>query len=433
MKCIISLLIIISICFFQGLSGQNKQYQNMLVNDDYVSLVSQIDSLPIKEWSQNEYLLKAVALDKLGKSTESVQTLIKGTESFVNNKDLQIKLASTYYNLGDYTLAKPLLDSIVIRYPDYFPAAYQLAHILSFTRKYSQSVDLMYEWYLKDSANIICLTSLSDDYKQIDSVSQSIKYCEKILALSPGNQKVALKLCHLYSEVKNFEKSIEICDEVLSKDSLNLRFLQNKGSSLFKLENFEAANTIYDLLISNGDSSLYTLRYHGLTKYKIGDYKKAISSLTIVYDNLPQDFTSSWYLAKAYAKIEGKGKMALEYYNLTLELLNNDGNIALIYSQMADVYLYLKDFENSQRYYKYALSTEPEQTNNLYALATLNDYHINNKKDALLYYNRYIDAIKKDTVEQDSASNRFKQRDATFRFSKRRVVKLKEELFFKGK
>ena len=411
-------------------SCQSNNYNSLLITEDYDSLINSINTIPNAQWSKNEYNYLLFALDKTSQTLKHFEVLKEAVNRFSADSMFQLKLSQTYYELGDYFNAQPLLEQLILTFPERSAPKYQLAKIYAFNKKYENALDLFNTLYENDTTNLLYLNSLIECYSKSDSLNKAISLSNKYLEFSPENQKIAFQLCLLYFKKEIYDPVIETCDMMLKQDSASVTFLQLKAKALYMAEEYTKSSQLYDQLLLYGDSTTLTLRYHGLSKYRTNDYESAVSSLTLVYNLFPQDYTSCYYIAKSYAKLSYGEQKALQYFEWALELLNYDESVATIYNQMGDVYTSLKDYNNAQRYYKYALTAEPSHSTNLYALATLNDFHIKNKKDALAYYNRYIDALNSDTTEKDSSSISFLKREETLEYSKRRAVQLKEDLFF---
>jgi tetratricopeptide (TPR) repeat protein len=410
--------------------SQNTEYTQMFINEEYNELLAALDSKPDSTWHASEYMMKSMVLDKQGKKTEATNVLQKGITKYPNDSTLTLKFAGLLYETGDYTSALPVLKTAINVFPEKFLPAWQLAQIHIFSRNYHDAIQIMLPWHKRDNSNFACLTTLLECYSKTDSLDQAIHYAENTLNLSPGNQKIAFQLCNLHIRNDDFVSAIEVCDKVLERDQNNILFLQQKGNALLGTEKYDDAAKLYDLLIALHDSTLITLKNHGIANYKCKNYQKAVQSLVIVFDRNPNDYGACYFIANSLSKIAGEQKKALFYYDKALELLNTDESTATILKNKGDVYADLKDFKNAERYYKQSLTKNPSHTSNLYSLATLNDYHINNKKTALSFYKKYIEAIKNDELPQDSASQYFQSREEAIKFSVQRIKQLNEELFF---
>ncbi len=417
-------------CFASLIFAQNQGYINLLINERYQEVIDSVNLLAESELTPDDIICKAKAHDLLGQKTLACDVLNKGLALFSSDSVIVQKLASQYYQLGDYSSALPLLTKINSLSPTQFQSAYELSRIYTFNKKYNDAINVLMPCFLHDSVNVTCMSALVENYTAIDSCVLATNYSRRILLLSPGNQKVSLQLCQLYKKQELFDSIVFLCDDVLKRDSLNALFLTQKGIAKYNLEEFDCAANVFDQLLNLGDSSLNVLRYHGFTKYMLKDYQSAINSLTIYYGQIPMDWKACQCIAKSYSYLKGGEREALRYFNFTLDALMNDEDIANIYTQMGDVAVEMKDILSAERYYSEAMKRAPTEARNLYAMATLLDFHKNNKKSALKYYERYISVILRDTSEQDSTSSFFKQRKAAFAFSNQRIQQLKEDMFF---
>lgn len=430
MRKILSTAFMLALLLKISVYSQNSEYTLMLANEEYDKIVTTINHKPESTWIASEYMLISMALDKQGKKTEATNMLEKGIAKFPDDSTLSLKLSGLLYETGDYTSALPVLKTTIRVFPEKFLPAWQLAQIHIFGRNFNDAIQIMRPWNERDSNNYACLTALMECYSKTDSLEQAIHYAEKSLQLSPGNQKIAYQLCNLHLRNEDFSNAIQVCNKVLERDNFNILFLQQKGNALLGKEMYNDAVKLYDLLLAHNDSSLTTLKNHGIANYKSKNYPKAVQSLIIAFELNQNDYGACYFIANSFSKIPGEQKNALLYYNKALELLNTDESTATILKNKADVYADLKDYKNAERLYKQSLAKNPSHSSNLYSLATLNDYHINNKKTALSFYKKYIDAIKNDDSPQDSASQYFQTREETLKFSAQRINQLNEELFF---
>lgn len=164
------------------------------------------------------------------------------------------------------------------------------------------------------------------------------------------------------------------------------------------------------------------------------EFDKAIQNLKLAEEINKNDAEVCFYLGSALGRT-GNSKEGLYYLNRSLRILNPPPNeLSNIYSEMALIFKNQEKHETSLEYLRLAYKNNATPLLS-FKMAQLYDYHLNNKKLAIDYYESYLTMSNTSDslmLESGVGDRSFYIDSAVVQNAKDRIRILNEELFFES-
>ena len=336
-------------------------------------------------------------------------------------------LANYYFITGRYPEAKPILYKFMSD-QDLF---LKLVRVLEFESDYHEAVRLLEERTKTDSSNTIFLAKLADNYMEIDRFLSANNTLEKIIELNPGDITSLAKLANLNLKMKKLQRTIELCEQGLEQDSTNRTLIRIKGLASFRMSAFSKSAECFNYLFTRGDSSTNTLKHLGISETKLFQMVPAREHLIMAYQKDSTDFELCYFIAQALNATTYPDSALYYLDRADSLLLPSPGVLEVLLIERASAYFMLEDWDYALNTYRelYKVHAKPQY---LFSCASICQHHLSDKKKALEYYTRFLDALPE---EEHAAGFRPEEQHTVSlkRVAQENVERLKEELFFEGK
>ncbi|MNX99639.1 Beta-barrel assembly-enhancing protease [compost metagenome] len=273
--------------------------------------------------------------------------------------------------------------------PGNIPVLFSLANI-SMRRGNDEKAKSYYKEVIKADSNSFSA------YKQLAALSREgdagdkIKYLISANKLNPAEPDVAFDLCELYFKLKRFSNAQKILEPALKADSLNLRLLKMKMPIDMSVLNYKASIQTGQQLLSYGDSSSFVLNNLAKSYYLMLDYQNALKYFLLAGEKLDGNEALFYNIGLSYRGIKDY-KNAIPYLQKAIK----DGispNIATYYGLLGDSFEMTSKNEDANAAYKKGLQFE-NNGSLLYNIALLYETKLNDKKNAINYYEQYLKTI----------------------------------------
>ncbi len=256
--------------------------------------------------------------------------------------------------------------------------------------------------------------------------SQALLYYEQAYYLYPQNQKAAFAVANLYIQSKDAWKAIPICEQMLVIDTTSIKFSKLLGYAYYKIGEPVSAVRYLEYTNQLGDSTVFTFKFKGISHYLQVDFKNAIESLQYALKKDSLDAEVHFFLGASMATTTEKTQ-AMSHLNRSLKLMQPDSSIvSRIYSEQGNIKRLEMEYEEAYDLYNKAWEMDTTNAMSLYLMASILDNSLHKGKEALVDYQRYIDAL--DPLPEKKESN---QGISIRAIVEDRIVTLKEELFFR--
>lgn len=373
----------------------------------------------------NTFYLKALSEAQLGQSPEAIRTLQHALTVHPGERRLTRMLAMQYFEAGDYVNAQSGYGELVTGDSTDVFSWLQLAEIASFRQQYDQSISALNQVLTIDSMNLNSLMMMADILnRQNDSVA--VIYYERAYRLYPDNQKAAYALGNWYVQAKDAWKTIPICQYMLTIDTTSIKFSKLLGYAHYKIGEPDSAVRYLEYANQLGDSTAFTFKFKGISHYLRVDFASAIESLNYALKKDTLDAEVYFFLGASLATTKAK-KEAMQHLDKSLKLMMPDPLIfSRIYSEQGNIKRLEMDYEEAYAFYEKAWNIDTTNALSLYFMASILDNSLHKPKEALVDYQRYIDAV--DLLPEKKETN---QGFSIRTIVEDRIVTLKEELFFR--
>jgi tetratricopeptide (TPR) repeat protein len=334
-------------------------------------------------------------------------------------------LARQYFDAGDYIKARERYDELVQLDSTDVSSWLKLAEMASFRQHYKDTELALNNVLAIDSMNLNSLMMMGDILNRHNN-SGAVVYYERAYRHYPENQKAAYALVNWYIQSKNAWKSIPICEAILGIDTTSIKFSKLLGYAYYKTG--EPVSAVHYLEYANqlGDSTAFTFKFKGISHYLRVDFSAAIESLTHALKKDSLDAEVHFFLGASLATTTMKEE-AMLHLNKSLQLMQPDSSVvSRIYSEQGNIKRLEMKYEEAYDLYNKAWEMDTTNALSLYLMASILDNSLHQGKEALVDYERYIDAL--DRLPEKKESD---QGVSIRAIVEDRIVTLKEELFFR--
>jgi tetratricopeptide (TPR) repeat protein len=273
--------------------------------------------------------------------------------------------------------------------PQNLPVLFSLANI-NLRRGNDEKAKAYYMDILKiDSTNFTVYKQLANLNKGEMNLAK-IGYLEKANGINPIDPDVVFDLCELYFKMNFFDKASNILRPALDADSTNLQLLKMKMPISMANKKYDEAIKTGEKLLSYGDSSTFVLNNLGKSYFFILDYKNALKHFLVI-ENKSMDSEALYYaIGLSYRGLKDY-KSAIPY----LEKAIQEGistKIASYYGLLGDSFEGVNKNTEANTAYKKGLQFE-NNGSLLYNIALVYETKLNDKKNAIDYYEQYLKTI----------------------------------------
>lgn len=337
----------------------------------------------------NEKLVEYYQAQRYEEAARYLQSVYKA-----DTEDAKELSQLAYVNLmaGKLSEAENNYLKLYAKQPGNIPVLFSLANI-SMRRGNDEKAKSYYKEVIKADSNSFSA------YKQLAVLSREgdagdkIKYLINANKLNPAEPDVAFDLCELYFKLKRFSNAQKILEPALKADSLNLRLLKMKMPIDMSVLNYKASIQTGQQLLSYGDSSSFVLNNLAKSYYLMLDYQNALKYFLIASEKSDGNEALFYNIGLSYRGIKDY-KNAIPYLQKAIK----DGispNIATYYGLLGDSFEMTSKNEDANTAYKKGLQFE-NNGSLLYNIALLYETKLNDKKNAINYYEQYLKIIDAD-------------------------------------
>lgn len=331
-----------------------------------------------------------------------------------------------YYQMQRYAEAAAYLQSIYPEDTEDVKALSQIAYTNLMANKLPEAENTYLKIYALDSTSLPVLFNLANInarrrndeqakkyylqilkidstnfnvYKQLGFLSQSdkskemiqkLRYFKKANELNPTDSEVVFELCEIYAKMKFYNPAEKILDPALAADTANLQLLKMKMVVSMGMKKYDEAVATGEKLFSYGDSSTFVLNNLGKSYFLLEDYKNALNYFLIVKDQSTDNEGLFYNIALSYRGLKDY-KNAVSYFEKAIKE-GISPKIASYYGLMGDSYEHLDLNKDANVAYKQGLLFE-NTGSLLYNIALVYETKLNDKKNAINYYNQYLKTI----------------------------------------
>jgi tetratricopeptide (TPR) repeat protein len=296
-----------------------------------------------------------------------------------------------YANLmaGKLTEAEKYYLKLNTLQPNNLATLFSLASISSRRGNTEQAKTYYLEVLKNDSTSFSAYKQLADlDREGISLVRNH--YLEKANALMPADPDIAFDLCEVYFKMNFFDKARLVLEPALAADSSNLRLLKMKIPINIASRNYPEAIKTGHLLLNYGDSSTFVLNNLAKSYFLSLDYPNALKYFLTIQDKAFDNEGLYYNIGLSYRGVKDF-KKAIPYFEKAIKEAISP-KIATYYGLLGDSYESINQNDPANKAYKKGLQFE-NNGSLLYNIALVYETKLNDKKNAVNYYDQYLKTI----------------------------------------
>lgn len=302
-----------------------------------------------------------------------------------NPKELA-QLAYSNMMAGNLAMAEKSYIKLYSLQPNSLPVLFNLASISRRRGDEAKSKSYYMEIIKIDSLNF-------NVYKQLAAMvlmpiaPEKVFYLKKANAIQPTNPDVAFDFASSLNLLKKNDSAYVVLQTALAADTSNMALLKAKMPVCIALDKLDETIKTGDQLMAYGDSSSYVLNNLGKAYYIKKNYQKALDKFLDIEKLQQQNESTLYYTSLCYRELNNFSKAA-EYMKMTIKE-SISPSIAKYYKILGEIYEKNSMVKTANLAYHKSLDFENDG-GVFYNLGLINDFKMNNKKEALKYYNQYL-------------------------------------------
>ena len=361
------------------------KYQNVI---DTCRQILLTDSL-----NAEVYFKLGTALQNILIEDEALTAYEKAVSLDSANSNYKYVLAKSYYSKGKNKLALPLLSELYGNDTLNWIYAYYLTSIYMQSNRFDESIKIYNRFLNKDSANYVFFDKKGFAMLKKGEYDTAQLLYEKSLKLKPDNTSAIKNLAFLYTAANRPDTAIYILSEGIKIDPSDMDLYARRAQIYYARDYTKRALNDYLVILASGDSTELYLRRAGIGYCNNLQQDLAIKYLLLAYKKDSSQSETCSYLGQSYYKLRDM-KKSIYYYEKVLKFLSP-------YHQTTRLtYILLAESLKEDGQYKIALNNylKAQQIKvdpNIYMImANIYDEQYDDKKNALRYYQLYLDHLK---------------------------------------
>lgn len=216
-------------------------------------------------------------------------------------------------------------------------------------------------------------------------------FLSKANQLNPADPQLAIELSDIYIHKKDFGTAEDILEMALSADSTNLQLLKKMMPVSIGMKKYRNAIATGEKILAQKDSSSIVLNNLGKSYYAMFEFSKALKCFTSIKDiPIEQQEELLYNIATCYRELRDY-KNEEKYLDLAIRQ-GISQKTATYYGLLGDSFDNRNMSKEAMEAYKKGLQFE-NTGSLLYSIALLYENKLNDKKNAIDYYNQYLKTL----------------------------------------
>jgi len=355
--------------------------------------------LPIVLHAQKKSLPDPVKLTEYYENQQYTDA-VNYLQNFYKEDGKEVKiwrpLAYCYMMAGDLSSAEQIYLNLYALEPKNTALLYNLGTVNLKRGNFDKAGNYFREILSIDSANFdankqLALLSQKNLNYEAGKSEDQLKYLIRSNKLNPGDPEIAATLSEAYFKFNSFSKADEVLKPAIQADSANLHLLRIKLPVARALKQYPEAIRTGLKLLSFGDSSTLTLNHLAKSYFDLLDYKNALNYFLRIKGEDTNNENLSYSIALCYRGLRD-AKNGVKFFNKTV----TEGispKTASYYGLLGEAYE--SNHQNDEALSAYKRGLLFENNGSLYYnIALLYENKLNDKKNAVTYYNLYLKNFK---------------------------------------
>ncbi len=386
-----------------SLAQENYIIKSLLFNGEYQKVINILGEKIAEQdsLSFNEYYNFGLAYQRIMNFSKAIPMFYEANKLEPENIQTLLMIGNCHGSLGNNIAAKYTYIKVLDIDSNNVNAMINLGKTLIELEEFDEASELYNTLIQSDSTNSYFFSQLGLCALKKGDKKLSKKYFRDSFILNDSNTKTILRLAKLYYNDKQLNQAVKLLQHGLTQNSKSKKLNKMFADIFYKKKQYEEAIIKYLFLITIGDSSAQTYQKLGMSYYylsfnngyqkeKVRELKlnEGIEALTKANNKDETDPITTLYLGLCYKELSQHDE-AIKYFEETLNRVFPD-YLDEIYSNLGISYGETKNYIESIRAYKEALSFNPGKTNLYFYLANIYDNYYKDKSVAVLYYKKFL-------------------------------------------
>jgi tetratricopeptide (TPR) repeat protein len=320
--------------------------------------------------------------------TNAAEYLKQNCPEPITNKKVLSRFAYTYQMAGKPLEAEKYYVRIYNQDTTNLPVLLNLALINANRENKAKAIYYYEKALIVDRNNFQVYKQLGRLYMDKRDTLNASKNLSKANILNPDDPDVACDLSSVFINAKKIKQAEVVLVRALAADSTNLFLLRSVVNLMYTTNRFKETVSSCNKLIELGDQSVQVVNKLGSSYYMLKNYECCIESFALMPDAYQTERT--YYLTAMSYKGLKRYKDAL--YNLDRTLTQAiSPYMDVYYNEIAEIHDINKQYQTTAAAYQKSLFFK-EHDIIYYTLANLYDKNLKDKKNAIKYYQKYLNS-----------------------------------------
>jgi tetratricopeptide (TPR) repeat protein len=309
-----------------------------------------------------------------------------------DNPDSKSSLAALYLKTGQPAVSEKLYAQLVEANPEVSRWKIKHANTLQILGKHEQSLRLLRDVISKDSLNWEVHRDMGNCYFKLNIFDSAVLCFEKSLNIYP-NSTSSINLMKISIKQKDYIKAIETGYEAAQIDSTKVEIWENIGLAFFLMDLHPYSIKMFNKILELGDTTYTTANHLGYLYYATEDYAQAVKYLEIALKQQPDELGTMYLLAKS-CELLTEFEKSISTVNSIRERVKQLDSLAVRAEIVrGNVFREQQHYEEAIKTYSAVLKADPSHTNLNITIAKIYDVNLQNKKEAINWYRRYLNKV----------------------------------------
>ena len=372
----------------------NSKIDIMLMQGDYEKAIDTCKQILSRDSLNSEICYKmGIAYQNILEEELSLNCYSRAVSLNPDNNGYNFMLAKGYYAKGKFNLAEPLLRNLCAIDSLNWVYSYYLSSIYMQSNRYDDAINIYERFLKKDSTKYAYIDKMALAYLKKEDFEYATELYNKSLSINNKNLTAIKNLAYLYSAAMRPDTAIQLLTRGLEIDSSDVDIYIRRAQLNYSLYYNTRAIDDYLAVLSLGDSSKLYLKRIGICYCNILQPEEGIKYLQKAYEKDPSDYETCSYLGQSYYKLKDM-ENSIFYYARVIKILKP------VNIQLGLTYILYAESQKDNGMYKDAIESylkaqviKPDP--NIYMIiANLFDEKLNDKKNAVCYYQKFLDNLK---------------------------------------
>jgi tetratricopeptide (TPR) repeat protein len=383
----------------------------LIFNKKYSEALSSINRELAIQPNADLYFKKGDVYRRMSKPLDAELAIERAISLDSTNSGYLSEFADLQLELGNPFKAIPYYRRASFLAPDDFDIQYRLGRAYIVAENYEKAYETFSLIRYADSTNVVYNKQLAVMAFRLGKIEQSKELFEWVVDKNPVDLTIYHNLVSINTLMKEPVHVIRMADLGLYHFPENPSLTMRKAVALYNLREYKEAIPVFESYLAKSDSTFDVLKNYGISLYFVQEYIKAKEILNKCFLINQADPNLDFYLGLTYAKLADINE-SNNYLNLAITIIRE--NMTEMYHSLGQNYNTQREFEKSVDALKEAFKCDPQKIEYLSEIAYTYEQFGKNKKNALDFYERYLE------LAGDSAPNS--------KYASTRIMKIKESM-----